>query len=133
MQCSHRKEIEHHLTEKEIDELLREAEDDHHVSRLGFLKNLYQGDSIPEAADREGRSAATGGRWADAWNKDEQNELVEMLRDGQLWKSQEIQHLLQEEFGVSYSPKLSRYFPSETRSLIRETTVKTSTSTRELY
>jgi transposase len=27
-----------------------------------------------------------------------------MLRDGQPWKSQEIQHLLQEEFGVSYSP-----------------------------
>ena len=124
MERSRRKEIEHHLTEEEIDELLREAEDDHHLRRLGFLKNLYQGDSIPEAADREGRSAATGGRWADAWNEDgleglmpsfgggrppkldedEQDELVEMLREGQPWKSQEIQHLLQEEFGVSYSP-----------------------------
>jgi transposase len=69
-------------------------------------------------------SATTGGRWADAWNdggleallpsfgggrppkldEDEQEELVEMLRDGQPWKSQEIQHLLQEEFGVTYSP-----------------------------
>jgi transposase len=37
-------------------------------------------------------------------DEDEQDELVEMLRDGQPWKSQEIQHLLQEEFGVSYSP-----------------------------
>ena len=27
-----------------------------------------------------------------------------MLRDGLPWKSQEIQHLLQEEFGVTYSP-----------------------------
>jgi hypothetical protein len=54
MQCSRRKEIEHHLTEEEIDELLREAEDDHHVHRLGFLENLYQGDSIPEAADHHG-------------------------------------------------------------------------------
>ena len=91
------------MTEEEIDELLREAEDDHHVRRLGFLKNLYHGDSIPEAADREGRSVATGGRWADAWNEDgleglmpsfgggrppkldedEQDELGEMLRDGQ--------------------------------------------------
>ena len=124
MERSRRKEIKRHLTEEEIDELLREAEDDHHLRRLGFLKNLYQGDSIPEAADREGRSATTGGRWADAWNEDgleglmpsfgggrppkldedEQEELVEMLRDGQPWKSQEIQHLLQEEFGVSYSP-----------------------------
>ena len=48
MKRSRRKEIEHHLTEEEIDELLREAEDDHHVRRLGFLKNLYHGDSIPE-------------------------------------------------------------------------------------
>ena len=69
MERSLRKEIERHLTEEEIDELLREAEDDPHLRRLGFLKNLYRGDSIPEAADREGRSAATGGRWADAWNE----------------------------------------------------------------
>ena len=124
MERSRRKEIKHHLSEEEIDELLRDAEDEHRLRRLGFLKNLYQGDSIPEAADREGRSATTGGRWVDAWNEDgveglmpsfgggrppkldedEQEELVEMLRDGQPWNSQEIQHLLQEEFGVSYSP-----------------------------
>ncbi|SDE03587.1 hypothetical protein SAMN05192552_11103, partial [Natrinema hispanicum] len=32
---------------------------DRRKERLGFLKNLYYGDSIAEAADREGRSAAT--------------------------------------------------------------------------
>ncbi len=124
MERSRRKEIKHRLSEEEIDELLREAEDDHRLRRIGFLKNLYQGDSIPEAADREGRSAATGDRWADAWNEgglealmpsfgggrppkldeEEQEELVEMLREDQPWKSQEIQHLLQEEFGVTYNP-----------------------------
>jgi len=118
-----RKEIKRHLSEEEIDELLREAEDKHRLRRLGFLKNLYRGDSIPEAADREGRSATTGGRWVDAWNEggieglmpsfgggrppkleeDEQQELVELLREGQPWKSQEIQHLLMEEFDVEYS------------------------------
>lgn len=123
MERSRRKEVTHHLTENEIDELLREADDEHRLRRLGFLKNLYRGDSIPEAADREGRSAATGGRWVDAWNEggleelmpsfgggrppkldeNEQKEFVEMLRDGQPWKSQEIQDLLREEFGVSYS------------------------------
>jgi hypothetical protein len=41
MERSRRKEIEHHLTEEEIDELLREAEDNHHVRRLVFLKNFY--------------------------------------------------------------------------------------------
>jgi transposase len=119
-----RTEIKRHLTEEEIDEMLREAEDKHHIRRIGFIKNLYQGDTVPEAADREGRSPATGTRWAKAWNEggieelmpnfgggrppkldeDEQEQLVEMLRDGQPWNSQEIQHLLQDEFGVEYSP-----------------------------
>jgi len=121
---SRRTEIERHLPEEEIDEMLREAEDKHHIRRIGFVKNLYQGDTIPEAADREGRSPATGTRWAEDWNKggfeelmpsfgggrppkldeEEQEELVEMLREGQPWKSQEIQHLLHEEFDVEYSP-----------------------------
>lgn len=124
MERSRRKEIKRHLSEDEIDELLREAEDDHRLRRLGFLKNLYRGDSIPEAADREGRSAATGDRWAEAWNEggleelmpsfgggrppkldeQQQQKLVELLRDGQPWKLQEIRQLLQEEFGVEYSP-----------------------------
>jgi len=124
MERSRRKEIKNHLSEQEIDELLKEAEDKHRRRRLGFLKNLYRGDSIPEAAEREGMSDTTGDRWAEAWNEggleglmpsfgggrppkldeDEQEELVEMLREDQPWKSQEIQHLLQEEFGVKYSP-----------------------------
>ena len=66
---SRRTEIKRHLPEDEIDEMLREAEDDHHLRRIGFVKNLYQGDTIPEAADREGRSAATGTRWAADWNE----------------------------------------------------------------
>jgi len=119
-----RKEIKRHLSEEKIDELLRDAEDKHRIRRLGFVKNLYQGDTIAEAADREARSAATGGRWADAWNEggleelmpsfgggrppkldeDEQKELLQLLQEGQPWKSQEIQHLLAEEFGVEYHP-----------------------------
>ena len=119
-----RKEIKRHLPEERIDELLRGAEDNRRQERLGFLKNLYRGDTIEEAADREGRSAATGGRWLDAWNEggleglmpsfgggrppkldeEEQDELVELLREGQPWKSQEIQHLLKDEFDVEYHP-----------------------------
>lgn len=119
-----RKEIRCHLTEDELDEKLRAATDEHHLRRLGFLKNLYQGDTIPEAADREGRSASTGDRWADAWNEDglaglmpnfgggrppkldedQQQELLELLRESQPWKAQEIHHLLDEEFGVEFHP-----------------------------
>lgn len=119
-----RKEIKHHLTEDEIDELLKDADDEHELRRIGFIKNLYQGDKIPDAADREGRSASTGDRWADAWNEggiaelmpsfgggrppkideEEQEELLELLREGQPWKSQEIQNLIKQEFGVEYHP-----------------------------
>jgi len=121
---SRRTEIERHLAEEEVDEMLREAEDDHHLRRIGFVKNLYRGDTIPAAADREGRSPATGTRWAEDWNEggfeelmpdfgggrppkldeQQQEQLVEMLRDGQPWQSREIQHLLRAEFGVTYSP-----------------------------
>jgi len=76
MRNSRRTEIKRHLPEGEIDELLREAEDDHRLRRIGFVKNLYQGDTIPEAADREGRSPATGGRWAEAWNEGGFDELM---------------------------------------------------------
>ena len=66
---SRRKEIEHHLPEEKIDEMLREAEDDDRLRRIGFVKNLYQGDTVAEAADRAGRSPATGGRWVEDWNE----------------------------------------------------------------
>ena len=124
MSGGRQKEIEYHLPEEKIDEMLREAEDDDRLRRIGFVKNLYQGDTVSEAADREGRSPATGGRWVEDWNddgfaelmpsygggrppkldEDEQDELLELLRDGQPWKSQEIQHLLNEEFAVEYHP-----------------------------
>jgi hypothetical protein len=58
-----RKEITYHLSEKKIDELLREATDDRRKERLGFLKNLYYGDLVAEAADRE----AVGGRLERRW------------------------------------------------------------------
>lgn len=64
-----RKGTKYHLPEEEIDELLCETEDNRRKERLGFLKNLYYGDSIAEAADCEGKSAAAGGHWAEAWNK----------------------------------------------------------------
>lgn len=121
---SRRKDIKYHLSEWKIDEMLREAEDDARLRRIGFVKNLYKGDTVPEAADREGRSPATGDRWADAWNEggfdelmprsgggrppklddDQQHELLERLRDGQPWKSQEVQRLLDEAFDVEYHP-----------------------------
>ncbi len=37
-------------------------------------------------------------------NEDQQEQFVEMLREGQPWKSQEIRHLIKKEFDVEYHP-----------------------------
>lgn len=119
-----KKEITRHVDEGEVDELLREADDEARLRRIGFVKNLYRGDTIPEAAEREGRSPATGDRWADAWNAggfdelmpsfgggrppklddDDRRELLELLREDQPSSSRAIRQLLDEEFGVAYHP-----------------------------
>jgi transposase len=102
--------------------LLAEVGDPKVILCLAFVKHLYEGDTIEEAARRVGKSKATGSRWLQRWNEaglgqftpnfgdrrppklgeDEQDELLELLRDGQPWKTQEIQHLLNKEFDVEY-------------------------------
>jgi transposase len=119
-----KKEIERHVTEGELDETLSSADDADLVRRLSFLKNLYMGDTVGEAAERVGRSESTGDRWADRWNEggierlapsygggrppkldqEQREELVEFLREGQPWRRHEIQDLIREEFGVDYHP-----------------------------
>lgn len=119
-----RKEIRRQLPEEELDKQLAEADNEEIVRRLSFIKNLYRGETIKEAANRVGRSEATGDRWADDWNEggvealapsfgggrppkldeEEQAELLELLREDQPWKSQEIQQLLNEELDVECHP-----------------------------
>jgi transposase len=94
------------------------------IRRLGFIKNLYKGDTIAEAADRQGKSQPTGARWAERWNTggidglkpdygggrppklddEERTELEELLKADEPWTTQEIRHLIKERFGVEYHP-----------------------------
>ena len=124
MSGDRRKEIAPHLSEDDLDRLLAETDDEKISKRLTFLKNLTKGDTLEEAADRVGKSASTGSRWARRWNEgglglltpnfgggpppklddDEQEHLLDLLRDGQPWKKQEIQHLINQEFDVQFHP-----------------------------
>ena len=124
MSGDRRKEIVRHLSEDDLDRLLAETDDEKISKRLIFVKNLYQGDSLEQAANRVGKSESTGSRWARRWNEgglglltpnfgdgrppklgeDEQEELLEHLREGQPWKKQEIHHLIDQEFDVQYHP-----------------------------
>jgi transposase len=94
------------------------------VRRLGFIKNLYQGDTLGEAADREGKSQPTGVRWAARWNDGgvgglapdhgggrpskltaaERTQLRDLLEADHPWKPQEVLQLIEEEFNVTYHP-----------------------------
>ena len=119
-----RKEVERHLTEEEIDDELGSTDDPKMVQRLCFIKNLYEGDTLEEAARRVGKSQPTGGRWVDRWNEgglerltpeygggrppkldeDDRERLVALLEADQPWTTQEVRHLIEEEFDVTYHP-----------------------------
>ena len=70
MGSNRRKEITYHLSENQIDELFDEVDDKREHETDQLPQELYKGDKIAEAADRVGRSEATGDRWADAWTDD---------------------------------------------------------------
>ena len=92
--------------------------------RLTFVKRLYKGATLKDAADDVGKSQSTENLWAKRWNEDglgkltpnfgdrhppklgedERERLLELLEDGEPWKKQEIQHLLNEKFDIEFHP-----------------------------
>ena len=119
-----RKYIERHLSEEELDARLRDADDPEMVRRLGFVKNLYQGDTLGDAAGREGKSQPTGARWAERWNDagvsglapdhgggrpskltdGERQQLRDLLEADQPCTTREVLVLIEEKFDVTYHP-----------------------------
>lgn len=122
MASGRRKEITRHLTEAELDAELGAADDPAMVRRIGFVKNLYRGDTLAEAAAREGKSQPTGVRWAERWNEDgleglapdygdgrppklnagERRELHALLDDERPSSVDEVRRLVEAEFDVTY-------------------------------
>jgi transposase len=123
------KKIVRHLNDEDLDRLLTETDDVKVHERLVFIKRLYKGATLAEAADDVGRAAGTAGNWIERWNdgglgkltpnfgggrppkldEDQLEELIERLREGQPWKKQEIAHLLDIAFNVEYHP---HYLPT---------------------
>jgi transposase len=107
MSGDRRLKVEKHLTEEDLDRLLNQTDDEKVSKRLTFVKRLYKGVTPTEAADDVGKSESTGNRWLHRWNEgglgqltpnfgggrpakldeDQQQELLELLREGQPWKS----------------------------------------------
>ena len=123
------REVVKHLSDEELDRLQSEADSIKVYKRLTFVKLLYSGETLAAAAEDIGISQGTASNWVTRWNEGglgkltpnfggdrppkldqaQQEELIELLREGQPWKKQEIQHLLNEEFDVEYHPN---YLPT---------------------
>jgi len=116
-----------YLFEAELDTTISEAQkadEARLVRRLRFVKNLYAGDVLEEAARRISVSQDSSSRWAHGWNdagvdglrpsfgggrppklSDEQfAELCEVLEEGQPWTSRAIHTLIEDRYGVTYDP-----------------------------
>lgn len=104
------------------------------IRRLCFVRNLYAGDSISEAADRVGVSQPTGSRWLEAWNAEGVVGLEPEFSDGRPPKleqeerrtflstverylpltTEQVQEILEKGFDVSYSERhLARLLSQE--------------------
>ena len=88
-----------------------------------FIKSLYAGKSVPQAAEEVGISKVTGYVWLDEWNEggleglkpnygggrpaelreEQKEELKAILEERDDWTTKEVRELIKEEFGVEYS------------------------------
>lgn len=119
-----RAHVKQHLTEEELRDAIKKADDRRVVRRLCFVRNLSAGDTIEMAAWRVGASQGIGSEWLTRWNDDgpagliprfgggrppklthqESRDLQRLLEEGQPWTSNEITQLTEDEFDVSYHP-----------------------------
>lgn len=111
------------LSEEELDHRLKTADSEAIVRRLGFIKNMYQGDTVQEAIAREGRSKSTGYRWLQDWNEDglealfpdqgggrppkltaaKEDEFLEQIEQRQPVSTAAVKSILHTEFEVEYA------------------------------
>jgi len=93
------------------------------LKRLYFIRYLYKGMSVEEAAQLVGVTKATGYSWLKRWNdkgyeglipnfgggrppkitREQKEELREMLAEKDAWTTREVQELVRKKFGVTYS------------------------------
>jgi len=118
------KEVVGWLTLEELNEEIRSRKVCAEVlRRLFFIKELYKGANVPQAAKEVGVSKVIGYVWLETWNKqgleglkpnygwgrpselsDEQKEeLKSILKERDDWTTKEVKELIKNRFGVEYS------------------------------
>ena len=118
------KEVVRWLTPEELNEEIKTRKIEALILRkLLFIKSLYAGKSVPQAAEEVGISKVTGYVWLDEWNErgleglkpnygggrpaelseEQKEELKAILEERDDWTTKEVRELIKEEFGVEYS------------------------------
>lgn len=95
------------------------------LQRLLFIKYLYEGDSVPEAADKVEVTFPVGYDWRTRWNEhgynglvpqfdggpkprlstNQKEELTVELKQRDDWTTKEIRQLIIDRFGVTYTER----------------------------
>ncbi len=112
-----------HLSEVELESLIKHEKSKRFVERLIFIRSLYAGEEVETATKKIGRCRATGYLWLKRWNngglsalkptrregkapklpREKQHELKRMLESQDYWTTREAKAQIEEKFGVEYS------------------------------
>ncbi len=118
------KEVVRWISPEELEKKIRDRKIESAILRkLLFIKYLYEGKNVPQAAKDVGVSSVAGYTWLDRWNEngleglkpnygggrppklsEEQKEkLKTILKERDDWTTKEVRELIKEVFGVEYS------------------------------
>jgi transposase len=112
-----------HISEDELEGLIKHESSKRFVERLVFIRSLYAGEEVETAAKKLGRCRATGYLWLKRWNdgglsalkptpregkapklpRDKQQELKQILEGQSYWSTRQVAAQIEEKFGVKYS------------------------------
>jgi transposase len=112
-----------HLSEAELEGLIKHEDSKRFSERLIFIRSLYAGEDVETAAKKLGRCRATGYLWLKRWDdgganalkptpreglapklsRDKQQELKQILQLQSYWSTKQVKAEIEERFGVNYS------------------------------
>lgn len=113
-----------HLSEEELESLIKNERSKRFAERLFFIRSLYAGEKVETAAKKLGRCKTTGYLWLSRWNEHgleglkptfgggrparlsvaQRETLRQKLGSRNYWTSKEARQLIKDEFGQNYHP-----------------------------
>lgn len=112
-----------HLSEEDLESLIRNEKKKRFAERLSFIRDLYAGTDVETAARKLGRCRATGYNWLSSWDKNgleglkpkfgggrpsklskaELSDLKRKLQSRSCWTPRDAKQLIRNEYGLEYS------------------------------